>query len=93
MNILNNIGKYIRSKDELSEPGYRFFKYDGDVLQQTLIGGCVSITVKLCICYIAVVKGFGMVKFDDPTLLSVVSGVIESDHVEVNVTSLNQPIF
>ena len=65
------------------------FHYDRDVGQQTLIGGVLTIASKAIVFYIAISKGIGMIQHENPSLLSVMSGVIEEDNITAKVSDVH----
>ncbi len=71
MKLLKKTYSYVKSKDELSDPGSSFLHYDGDENQKTLLGGIICIFVQCVIAYIAYNKGKQMLSLEDPTVLSV----------------------
>ena len=92
-NGFQKVTGYVRSSDSISDPGYNFFHYDGDVSQKTLLGGVGAIAVNMVVSYIAISKGHEMITHQNPEVSSIESSVTQEDNVTLKLNETIQPLF
>ena len=55
------IESLVKSNDVITSPGYRLFMLNGDIKHKTMLGGLLSILIRLIVIWICVTKAMQLI--------------------------------